>query len=121
MHRKRLWQGAVAVALGAGLALPAGASADRAPLVGDGRQGQIEDQYIVVLRDNAAPAAVGRTKSKARNGGGKIERRYGTALTGFSAELPPAALRQVREDPAVAFVEADAVVTANPTQTNATW
>jgi aqualysin 1 len=121
VHRERLWQGAAAVVVSVGLALPASASADRAPLVGEGRQGQIEDQYIVVLRADAAASAESRAKSKARDGGGQIERQYGTALNGFAAELPPAALRRVREDPAVAFVEADAVVTANPTQTNATW
>jgi aqualysin 1 len=121
VSRGFLWRAGAGAAIALGLALPASASARQAPLVGEGRQGQLEGQYIVVLRDAAAPAAVARTKDKANEGGGQVERTYGRALEGFAAELTPAALRRLRADPAVAFVEADAVVTANPTQTNATW
>jgi aqualysin 1 len=118
VNRHLLWRAGIVVALG--LALPASAGAQQAPLVEAGQQAQ-EGRYVVVLHEDAAGAAVGRTKQKARSNGGRVERSYARAIEGFAAELPAAALRSLRADPAVAFVEEDAVITANPTQTNATW
>ena len=121
MHRRFLRRAAVGATIGVCLVLPASANARQAPVVGEGRPGQVEGQYIVVLRSDTGADATNRTIRKAWAGGGKLEREYGRALEGFAAALPPAALERIRQDPAVAFVEADAVMTASDTQANATW
>jgi subtilisin family serine protease len=98
-------------------------AADKAPLIGEGKQGQIKDQYIVVLKDGATQADAERTKKQARDAGGDVKHEYDSALKGFSAKLTPKALAALRQDTDVAFVEADAVVTADWTgiQAGATW
>jgi subtilisin family serine protease len=115
-----------ALALGlavAALALaPAGAFAQTpAPVTGTGQPGVIPGQYIVVMKSSATDAAKERTKNKARARGGHVNREYGRALKGYAAALPPAALADVRSDPDVAYVEADAVVTATATQSGPPW
>ena len=50
-----------------------------------------------------------------------MQRQYRRALNGFTAELSADALADVRSDPAVAYVEPDAIVSAGATQTGATW
>jgi hypothetical protein len=92
-----------------------------APLTGTGQQGVIPGQYIVVMKSAATGAAKDRTKTKARARGGRVNRDYRVALKGYAAALPAAALAEVRSDPAVAYVEADAVVTTTTTQSGATW
>ena len=105
------------------MAPSAASAADKAPLIGEGKQGQIKDQYIVVLKDGAANADAERAKKQARDAGGEVKHQYDSALKGFSAKLTPKALADLRQDADVAFVEADAVVTADSTltQTGATW
>src|SRR5262245_50091976 len=99
------------------------ATPDQAPLIGEGKQGQIKDQYIVVLKDGAADTDTERAKKQARDDGGDVKHQYDSALKGFSAKLTPKALADLRQNADVAFVEADAVVTADAavTQTGATW
>ena len=101
---------------------PAGALAQSvAPLTGAGRPGAIPGQYIVVMKNAASDASKERTKRTARARGGRVNREYGTALKGYAAALPAAALAEVRSDPDVAYVEADAVVSATATQLGAPW
>ena len=81
-------------------------------------RGPLADRYIVVFRDGAGDTdqlinELGR--------GGTIHHRYRTALQGFSATLPAAALQGIERNPKVAYVEADQEVQAIGTQTNATW
>jgi subtilisin family serine protease len=92
-----------------------------APLTGAGRPGVIPDRYIVVMRSAATEASRERAKHAARSRGGRVDREYGSALKGYAASLPAAALAEVRGDPDVAYVEADAVVSATGTQTGAPW
>ncbi len=113
---------ALVATLAAVAAAPAAAFAQApAPVTGTGQPGVIPGQYIVVMKDAATEASKERTKGRARARGGQITRDYTRALKGYAAELPPAALEDVRRDPDVAYVEADAVVTASTTQTGATW
>jgi subtilisin family serine protease len=113
------------VALGAAavaLAVAPGALAQtQAPVTGTGQPDVIPGHYIVVMKSAATGAATERTKSRARARGGRVSREYGRALKGYAAALPPAALADVRSDPDVAYVEADATVSATTTQTGATW
>jgi len=103
------------------LAPASGLAQTTAPLTGASASGAIPDQYIVVMKGAATDTAKERTKNKARARGGRVRHEYGAALRGYAANLPPAALAEVRKDPDVAYVEADAVVTASTTQTGATW
>ena len=113
---------ALAAALAALAVVPAAALAQvPAPVTGTNQSGVIPGQYIVVMKAAATEASKERTKGRARARGGRVDRDYSRALKGYAAALPPAALDDVRRDPDVAYVEADAVVTATTTQTGATW
>jgi len=81
----------------------------------------VKNRYIVVLEDGAGNPDAERTKGKVKANGGAVEREYRAALRGFSAKLSDKALRAVRDDPGVAFVEADQLVTLSTTQPGATW
>jgi len=110
----------------AGLALavvPAAgmAQSTAAPLVGADKPNAIPGQYIVVLKNGRGAANADRIERRARDHGGQVRRQYRRALNGFSGQLSDSALADVRRDPDVAYVEADAVVTATDTQSPATW
>jgi subtilisin family serine protease len=107
--------GAVALALA-----PAGALA-QTPLQAAGIARQIPGQYIVVLKIGAGAASSERIERRALALGGHVLRQYRLALNGFAATLPDDALADVRGDADVAYVEPDAVVSIDTTQTGATW
>jgi aqualysin 1 len=76
--------------------------------------------YIVVLNPNAGPPASVAADLSSRFGG-EVSHVYTHALRGFALTLPPRAVQGISHNPQVAFVEADGVVTANTTQSGATW
>jgi subtilisin family serine protease len=92
-----------------------------APLRGVGKPGAIENHYIVVLDRRASGAALAHVKDTARGHGGSLRLQYTHALDGFAARLSDRALRAIRRDPAVAYVEQDRVVSLNSTQISAPW
>ena len=95
--------------------------AGEAPMLSRGNAGQpIENQYIVVFRDDVADPR-GRAAEKVRRANGRLMATYGAALKGFAAELTPGAVAALRSDPDVAYVEQDQVMTISTTQTGATW
>lgn len=72
-------------------------------------------QYIVVFRDDVAdPRGLAGTLVGAL--GGEVRFVYTTALKGFAARLPDAAVAALRRNPRVAYVEPDRVVAAIVTQ-----
>src|SRR5256886_454304 len=76
--------------------------------------------YIVVLKDSVAnPAAV--AQEHAARFGGSVTHVYSHALKGYSLTLPSAAATRIAADPRVTSVEPDGVMTADTTQTGATW
>jgi subtilisin family serine protease len=76
--------------------------------------------YIVVLKSSVAnPAAV--AQEHAARFGGAVTHVYSHALKGYSLTLPVAAAARIAADPRVDYVEADGVMTADTTQTGATW
>ena len=76
--------------------------------------------YIVVLKGSvASPAAV--AQEHAARFGGDVTHIYTHALKGYSMTLPRAAAAGIAHDSRVAYVEPDGVVTADTTQTGATW
>jgi subtilisin family serine protease len=76
--------------------------------------------YIVVLNPNAGPSASVAAELSGR-WGGAVSYVYSYALQGFALTLPPQAIAGISHDPRVAYVEADGVVTADTTQSGATW
>ncbi len=83
------------------------------------RGNSVDDRYIVVFR----PGTVGADRlTDQLAAGGTVHFRYRTAIQGFAASLPAAALDGIRRNPNVEFVEADGEVQAiTTTQTGATW
>src|ERR671935_156651 len=76
--------------------------------------------YIVVLKSSVAnPAAV--AQEQAARFGGTVTHVYSHALKGYSLTLPASAVAQLAADPRVDYVEPDGVMTADTTQTGATW
>jgi subtilisin family serine protease len=75
--------------------------------------------YIVVLEPGTNSAAV--AADHAEQLGLDVGFVYTHALKGYSAVVPETALADLRADSRVAYVERDAVVRANVTQTGATW
>jgi hypothetical protein len=79
----------------------------------------IPDQYIVVLKDDAAARGVGPLAAElARAHGGAAQHVYDHALKGFSVRLPERAAMALSNDPRVEYVIEDAMVSATTTQFN---
>jgi subtilisin family serine protease len=74
----------------------------------------IEGQYIVVFKDGADPRA------EAARAGVSPMHSY-TIIPGFAAKLNDAQLNGLLHNPNVAYIEQDAEVTADTTQSGATW
>jgi len=92
------------------------ATQSRRPLAGPGSI----DRYIVVFRDDVSDPR-GRAEALTREVGGQLHFGYQSALRGFAATLPPAALERLQSDPDVAYIEEDAEVRTLNTQSPATW
>lgn len=77
-------------------------------------------RYIVVLRDTVrAPGAV--ATEHAATYGARVAFVYRSALKGYAATIPAAAVSAIAADPRVAFVERDGRMRVVTTQSNATW
>lgn len=82
-----------------------------------GSEFDLTDRYIVVFKQSIGnPDAM--ADELIRTHGGKIHLRYRYALKGFSATLPAQALEGIRRNPNVEYVEADAIMSVNGTQTS---
>ncbi|HEY5611332.1 MAG TPA: S8 family serine peptidase, partial [Thermoanaerobaculia bacterium] len=81
---------------------------------------RIPDQYIVVLNDDVADVDAAASDLAQLHRGQK-DHVFKHAVKGFSVRLSEPRALQLAEDPRVAFVEEDAVVTLTATQTGATW
>lgn len=80
----------------------------------------IPGRYIVVFWDNVNnPAA--EAANLLRASGGQLHHTYSSALKGFAASLPDAALQGIRNNPNVNYIEQDQTVSLNTTQAGATW
>ncbi|HEX3188090.1 MAG TPA: S8 family peptidase [Pyrinomonadaceae bacterium] len=83
---------------------------------------RIPNQYIVVLKDDVADVE-GEAIRLSRDFGGDRNgaHTYQLALKGFSVRMPEQQALRLANDPRVAFVEEDGVVSLGTTQTGATW
>ncbi|MFD9941232.1 S8 family serine peptidase [Nonomuraea sp. NPDC059023] len=107
----------------AAAAVPSGvAHADPPPgrLVAADPAVAIPDRYIVILKSTAdlrggVPPVARRL---AERYGGRVERTYTTAVTGFSAAMSERDARRLAADPAVAHIEQDQMTTVADRQDN---
>ena len=95
-----------------GICWAQGNDGEPAPLIGTDATDVIPDMYIVVYKDGAQTAAANESAiSKAvAADGGRVDYIYDAVLNGFSAHLPAKALANIRRNPMVAYVEADAMI-----------
>ena len=83
---------------------------------------RIANQYIVVLKDSVDDVNGEAARlSNAFGGDRGNSHTYTRALKGFSVRMPEQQAQRLADDPRVAFVEEDSVVSLGATQTNATW
>jgi subtilisin family serine protease len=81
---------------------------------------QARTTYIVLLDPSVSdPGAVGGRQ--AARFGGALDRVYSHAIKGFTITLPEQAAPALARIPGVQLVEPDGIVTADTTQTGATW
>ncbi|WP_309573310.1 S8 family peptidase, partial [Deinococcus sp.] len=104
------------------------ASGTLAPLLGTANPEAIPGQYVVVFSRDAATSSLS-TQSAGRLIGSlgldpqgvSIQHIYTQAISGFAARLSAQNVTTLRGDPRVKYVEQDAIVHADATQTGATW
>jgi subtilisin family serine protease len=120
--------GALAVLAGialavAGPATSAVAGPAEGPVRGEGSQDAIAGAYIVVLKERAteARAVPQAARTLTSRHGGHVKNTYRNTVRGFSASLTKQAAHRLAADPAVAYVEQDAVVSVDTTQSDPVW
>jgi aqualysin 1 len=103
-----------------------------APLYGTDSPTAIPNRYIVVLKKGienqnlVERMAAGNLTDRARAIGFtkanlEIDHVYTSSLAGFSARVQDASLASLRQDARVEYIEADQTMSADTTQTGATW
>ncbi len=100
---------------------PAAQGDDLAPVVGRQADGAIDGRYIVVLNQRTSRAGVQDARAAATSNGARIKYEYDSVLTGFAATMSDKALRAVRQNPNVDYVEVDRRVSIDGDQSGATW
>lgn len=96
-----------------------GPSASPVPIV-QSTVSAIPDEYIVSFEDGTTDIG-GRANALAKAHGADVHRTYSTALKGFSAHMSAQAAAAMRNDPNVALVEPDQVVSIASVQLGAPW
>src|SRR5262249_1522763 len=96
--------------------------ASLAPLVAHRPGAQaIPGSYIVVFKGTDGAHVDPLVREFAGRFGFRSRFLYRSAVHGFAGTLTPDAVRQLRSDPRVAYVEEDQVVHADVLETGATW
>jgi subtilisin family serine protease len=88
-----------------------------------GAPGAIADSYLVVLKPGSPAAArvTSASQALAKRYGGRVRTNFLATLRGFQATMTATQARRLAADPAVEYVEQDAVVRVADTQTGPTW
>ena len=83
----------------------------------------VPDQYLVVFKDSrvAREAVDAQADDLAGKHGGRVFARWRHALRGFAVRMPAAQAEALARDPRVAWVEEDAEIHLDTTQSGATW
>ncbi|GGL11842.1 S8 family peptidase [Deinococcus radiotolerans] len=98
-----------------------------APLLGTTNPDAIPGQYIVAFSDGAAPTLSSQSATSLITTlgldpqGVQIQHVYGQVLNGFAAKLSGQNLTKLQADKRVKYIEQDATVHADATQSGATW
>jgi subtilisin family serine protease len=149
MRLNKLWFILVALVLAFSTAQPAFAGGNgphTAPIYGANSPNAIPGQYIVVFKSGAVGTAslagtsdiagnngnvgdddneiernVEEAEEQARGNGASVNHHYDSVIHGFAASLSDEALNELVNNPNVAYIEVDQVVTLDATQTPATW
>jgi subtilisin family serine protease len=82
---------------------------------------KIPEQYIVVLNDDIVTNVAGLADDLSRKHAGVLEHVYDRALKGFSVRMTEGMAKKLADNPLVQFVEEDAEVSLETTQSGATW
>jgi subtilisin family serine protease len=83
---------------------------------------KIANQYIVVLKDDVADVdAEAHRLARDFDGDRSGRQTYTRAIKGFSVRMSEQQALRLADDPRVAFVEEDGVISLDTTQTGATW
>lgn len=128
MKQRRL----LALAAGVVLALTAAPAAAQqapqrdasgaAPLYGADDPEAIDGRWIVVFDERASDDEVARERRSSRARGAKVHHEYDAALRGYAATMTDEEVERLRQDPRVAYIEADQTVSvAQTSQSPATW
>jgi subtilisin family serine protease len=80
----------------------------------------IPGRYIVVYKDSVADPDADSDR-KVRSFGGRKHHAFTRAIKGFAATLSDDAVRKLREDPEVDFIEQDQTVSVADVENQATW
>ncbi len=103
--------------------VPAPPKSPAAPAAAPART--IPGRYIVVLKDGSTRMSPARTRllargvARARERGVKVQAQFKHAVAAYVAQMNATQLAAVRDDPAVAYVEPDRVMSINATQKDA--
>lgn len=83
-------------------------------------QGRIQDAYIVVFQEDVSNVAEAAA-SLAAQARGKADFIYRHTIKGFSIRVPEIAIRNIINNPNIAYIEEDQIMRTVATQNNATW
>ncbi|MDQ1651930.1 MAG: hypothetical protein QOI35_1130 [Cryptosporangiaceae bacterium] len=111
-------------ALGAGTASAATGRAEPTGTVRAAATGTaIAGSYLVTFKDSTqgSTATAAKATTLAGQHRAKLQHTYTSILKGFAATMSETDARALAADPSVAYVEQDAKVTADATQSGATW
>jgi aqualysin 1 len=94
---------------------PTLASTSKAPMLQPASDEVIPDQYIVIYKRGIMTTQADISiRASVQANGGQVQYVYTSAIKGFSARLPEAALNAVLSDPNVAYVEPDVMISLPP-------
>ena len=111
------------------VALRGGSASSAAPSQGKGHENKfrrarkpVPGQYIVVLKDDTRPEDVEFIANQLLvKHQGNTRSVYRHTIKGFSIQMSEAEAEALSDEPSVAYVEEDGIVTAAATQSNAPW
>lgn len=78
---------------------------------------EVQEGYIVMLKDGAVASDRGSVESSINSFGGSVSRRYTHLRSGFAAKITASNAAALRLDPRVAIVEKDQIARASDVQT----
>jgi subtilisin family serine protease len=85
------------------------------------KKNRIPNAYIVVLENRTVDVDVAADDLIKIHGAGRLKHLYKAALKGFAVEMNENQAARMADDPRVQYIEEDSLVTADTTQTGATW